>query len=68
MNNVNDQIDFNFSRPLDIQKNLDLKKAKSLLENIVSLKGKNILLEKHLKLLLIIHCNSIQSQIKKKKK
>ena len=53
MNNVNDQIDFNFSRPLDIQKNLDLKKAKSLLENIVSLKDKNILLEKHLKLLLI---------------
>ena len=53
MNNVNDQIDFNFSRPLDIQKNLDLKKAKSLLENIVSLKKKNILLEKHLKLLLI---------------
>ena len=53
MNNVNDQIDFNFSRPLDIQKNLDLKKAKSLLENIVSMKKKNILLEKHLKLLLI---------------
>ena len=53
MNNVNDQIDFNFSRPLDIQKNLDLKKAKSLLGNIVSLKEKNILLEKHLKLLLI---------------
>ena len=43
MNNVNDQIDFNFSRPLDIQKNLDLKKAKSLLENIVSLKEKNIM-------------------------
>ena len=30
-----------------------LKKAKSLLENIVSLKKKNILLEKHLRLLLI---------------
>ena len=53
MNKVNDQIDFNFSRPLDIQKNLDLKKANSLLENIVSLKEKNILLEKHLKLLLL---------------
>ena len=53
MNIVNDQIDFNFSRPLDIQKNLDLKKAESLLENSVSLKKKNHLLEKHLKLLLI---------------
>tara|TARA_Y100000591_G_scaffold193309_1_gene167138 strand:+ start:505 stop:1863 length:1359 start_codon:yes stop_codon:yes gene_type:complete len=53
MNIVNDQIDFNFSRPLDIQKNLDLKKAESLLENSVSLKKKNYLLEKHLKLLLI---------------
>ena len=29
MNIVNDQIDFNFSRPLDIQKNLDLKKLKA---------------------------------------
>ena len=53
MNIVNDQIDFNFSRPLDIQKNLDLKKAKSLLENSVSFKKKNHLLEKHLKLLII---------------
>ena len=53
MNNVNDQIDFNFSRPLDIQKNLNLKKAESLYENSISLKKKNILLEKHLKLLLI---------------
>ena len=53
MNRVNDQIDFNFSRPLDIQKNLDLKKAESLLENSVSLKKKNLLFEKHLKLLLI---------------
>ncbi len=53
MNIVNDQIDFNFSRPLDIQKNLDLKKAESLLENAISLKKKNFLLEKHLKLLLI---------------
>ena len=53
MNIVNDQIDFNFSRPLDIQKNLDLKKADSLFENRVSLKKKHFLLEKHLKLLLI---------------
>ena len=53
MNIVNDQIDFNFSRPLDIQKNLNLKKAESLLENSISLKKKNHLLEKHLKLLLI---------------
>ena len=53
MNVGNDQIDFNFSRPLDIQKNLDLKKAESLLENSISLKKKNFFLEKHLKLLLI---------------
>jgi len=53
MNRVNDQIDFNFSRPLDIQKNLDLKKAESLLKNSVYLKKKNLLFEKHLKLLLI---------------
>ena len=53
MNIVNDQIDFNFSRPLDIQKNLDLKKVESLLENSISVRKKNFLLEKHLKLLLI---------------
>ena len=53
MNLANDQIDFNFSRPLDIQKNLDLKKAESLLENSISIRKKNSLLEKHLKLLLI---------------
>ncbi len=53
MNIVNDQIDFNFSRPLDIQKNLILKKAESLFENSISLTKKNPLLEKHLKLLLI---------------
>ena len=53
MNIINDQIDFNFSRPLDIQKNLNLKKAESLYENSISLKKKNFLLEKHLKLLLI---------------
>ena len=53
MNIVNDQIDFNFSRPLDIQKNIDLKKAESLLENSISIENKNFLLEKHLKLLLI---------------
>ena len=49
MNIVNDQIDFNFSRPLDIQKNLNLKKAESLYENSISVKKKNFLLEKHLK-------------------
>ncbi len=53
MNIINDQIDFNFSRPLDIQKNLHLKKAESLYENSISLKKKNFFLEKHLKLLLI---------------
>ena len=53
MNIINDQIDFNFSRPLDIQKNLNLKKAESLYENSIALKKKNFLLEKHLKLLLI---------------
>ena len=53
MNIDNDQIDFNFSRPLDIQKNIDLKKAESLLENSISIENKNLLLEKHLKLLLI---------------
>ena len=40
MNIINDQIDFNFSRPLDIQKNLNLKKAESLYENSISLKRK----------------------------
>ncbi len=53
MNTVNDQIDFNFSRPLDIQKNLDLKKAESLYKNSIFTENKNFLLEKHLKLLLI---------------
>ena len=48
MNIINDQIDFNFSRPLDIQKNLNLKKAESLFENSIALKKKNFLLEKHL--------------------
>ena len=33
MNVGNDQIDFNFSRPLDIQKNFDLKKDYEVLEN-----------------------------------
>ena len=34
MNVTNDQINFNFSRKLDIQKNLSLEKADNLYEKI----------------------------------
>ena len=53
MNVTNDQINFNFSRKLDIQKNLSLKKADNLYEKIFNHNYKNIFLQKHLKLLIL---------------
>ena len=53
MNATNDQINFNFSRKLDIQKNLSLEKADNLYEKIFNHNYKNIFLEKHLKLLIL---------------
>ena len=53
MNATNDQINFNFSRKLDIQRNLSLEKADNLYEKIFTHNYRNILLEKHLKLLVL---------------
>lgn len=53
MNVTNDQINFNFSRKLDIQKNLSLEKADNLYEKIFNHNYKNIFLQKHLKLLIL---------------
>ena len=53
MNNTIELIDFNFSRPLDIQKNLSIEKVRNFFSKIFDLDFKNDLLEKHLKLLVI---------------
>ena len=47
MNKTIDQIDFNFSRPLDIQKNLSIEKVRNFFSKIFDLDFKNDLLEKH---------------------
>ena len=53
MNVTNDQINFNFSRKLDIQKNLSRKRQIIFMKKIFNHNYKNIFLEKHLKLLIL---------------
>ena len=52
MKKTDDQIDFNFSRPLDIQRNLDVDFLDIVLSNF-NLEKKNPIFDKHLKLLII---------------
>ncbi len=40
MNTINDQIDFNFSRKLDIQKNILIEKAGNFLRKVLISKKK----------------------------
>ena len=47
-----DQIDFNFSRPLDFQKNLDLDFLDNINKNLIK-DNLDSLLEKHIRLLII---------------
>ena len=47
-----DQIDFNFSRPLDFQKNLDLDFLDNIYKNFIK-DNLDSLLEKHIRLLII---------------
>ena len=52
MKKTDDQIDFNFSRPLDIQKNLEIDFL-DLILNEINFEKKNLLFNKHLKLLIL---------------
>ena len=54
MNNKHIQLDFNFCRPLDFQKNLDINFSKDFLElEVFYKKDKPNLIYKHLKFLII---------------
>ena len=52
MKKTDDQIDFNFSRPLDIQKNLEIDFL-DLILNEINFEKKNLLFNRHLKLLIL---------------
>ena len=53
MKKTDDQIDFNFSRVLDIQKNLDVNFLDAVLAAIKTDKKNNSIFYKHLKLVIL---------------
>ncbi len=53
MKNSDDQINFNFSRSIDFQKNLELNDFEDILKDLISLSNKSLLFKKHLKLLIL---------------
>ena len=53
MKNNDDQIDFNFSRSLDFQKNLDISFCDEILENLNLKFNNNLLLAKHIKFMIL---------------
>ena len=53
MKKNNDQIDFNFSRPLDIQKDISSKDIHVFITKLIDIKDLNIHMVKHLKLLIL---------------
>ena len=53
MKKTDDQIDFNFSRALDIQKNLDVNFLDTILAEIKTDKKNNSFFYKHLKLVIL---------------
>ena len=53
MKKTHDQIDFNFSRPIDIQRNLEVDFINLVLNEISYEKEQNLNFDKHLKLLLL---------------
>ncbi len=53
MKKNNDQIDFNFSRPLDIQKDISSKDIYGFITKLIDIKDLNIHMVKHLKLLIL---------------
>ncbi len=53
MKKNNDQIDFNFSRPLDLQKDISSKDIDEFIPKIIDINILNIYMTKHLKLLIL---------------
>ena len=49
MKKTDDQIDFNFSRPIDVQINLEVEFINFVLKEINYEKEKNLIFDKHLK-------------------
>ena len=53
MKKTDDQIDFNFSRPIDVQINLEVEFINFVLKEINYEKEKNLIFDKHLKFLIL---------------
>ena len=53
MKNKDDQIDFNFSRSIDFQKNIEVKGFENIFSNYLSSPSQSLIFKKHFKLLIL---------------